>query len=52
MLRYQKNLEIQKHGDPTDLQNLPDRKSYDILSLVKPMIISIHHHNEIEDLLA
>jgi hypothetical protein len=52
MLRYQKNLEIQKHGDPTDLQNLLDRRSYDILSLVKLMMISIHHHFRHEDLLA
>ena len=28
---------------PTDLLNLPDRKSYDILSLIKPMMFSIHH---------
>jgi len=29
---------------PTDLQNLPDRKSYDILNLIKPMMISINLH--------
>jgi uncharacterized protein YjbI with pentapeptide repeats len=26
---------------PTDLQNLPDRKSYDIFNLIEPMMISI-----------
>jgi len=26
---------------PTHLVNLPDRKSYDILNLIKPMMISI-----------
>jgi len=27
---------------PTDLQNLPVRKSYDILNLTKPMMISMY----------
>ena len=29
---------------PTDQQTLMDRKSYDILNLIKPMMISINHH--------
>ena len=31
----------------TDLQTLPDRKSYDIFTLNRPMMISIHHHLDI-----
>ena len=34
---------------PTDLQNLPEQKSYDILSLIKPMMISINHRSRFED---
>ena len=29
------------HISPTDLLNLPDWKSYDILNLIKPMMINI-----------
>jgi len=29
---------------PTDLLNLPDQKSYDILNLIKPMMISMYQY--------